>query len=94
MTIEIEKMLRVSITHIPNLDDDIDPWCFCTFCPESTWTNMKMAFVNVGHIYNYEQPPPGWLLDICRYAHELGCDWLIFDSDADPLPGFKIYRNP
>ncbi|GGJ75685.1 hypothetical protein GCM10010123_02100 [Pilimelia anulata] len=45
----------------------------------------------------YATDYPGVRADVLalqRYARELGCDYVLLDSDAEPVPGLAVYPEP
>ncbi|GAA2522727.1 hypothetical protein [Pilimelia columellifera] len=45
------------------------------------------------HAADYGDVPPE-LLALQRYARALGCDYVLLDSDAAPVPGLTVFAEP
>ena len=41
------------------------------------------------------KPMPEWLLNLCYKARDTyGCNWILLDPDAEPIPGLPTYEHP
>ncbi len=89
-SVEIDRVLRVSTRHMPDISQDLTPWHWGeTGCGE-TW-----VFAYEEDAFPPEQAIPSWLLDICIAARDVfGCNWILLDPFACPLDEFPVYDPP
>lgn len=90
----IERILRVSTAHMPDLREDLTDWHTGAW---PTLYNWERCWV-----FCYEEDPstpeagkicPQWLLDLCKVARNTyGCDWILLDPDGDEIPGVALYH--
>lgn len=91
----VDRVLRASTKHMPNLYEDIEPWLWGAWMPNPSG-GWEMAWV-----FAYEEDPclpegaiPQWLLDLCTTARDrFGCNWVLLDPEGDVIPGLPAYEH-
>jgi len=87
---QVDRVLRVSIRHIPDARQDLTPWSW------GSHDEYRMTW-----FWAYEEdcqidgkPMPSWLLDLCIAARSAyGCNWILIDPEGDEIPGFPVYDH-
>jgi hypothetical protein len=87
---EIDRVLRVSTWHMPDLTQDLSVWHW----GETKAMGMTWIYAYEEDCFSREQAIPDWLLSICIAARETyGCNWILLDPDADLLDDFPTYDH-
>jgi len=87
--IETHKMLALSTGHVtPETRDALNDGAHCAY-QKGDWGWFVPVFDPDDD--DRDGGAPDDLVAICRYAREQGCSWLMFDCDADPIPGLATY---
>lgn len=97
----IDRVLRVSTQHMPDLEQDLTPWHWGVWQPDSM-SISKGRHWEMAWIFAYEEDPglpdgpiPQWLLDLCVKArNEYGCNWILLDPEGDIVQGLPTYQHP
>jgi hypothetical protein len=91
----VDRVLRASTKHAPNLYFDIEPWHWGTWAPDpSSGWEMALVFAYEEDPCLPEGPIPQWLLDLCITARDqFGCNWILLDPEGDVIPELPVYDN-
>ena len=88
--VRVDRVLRASTCHMPDLREDL-----------STWHWGERDEFGLTWVFAYEEdceidfkPMPKWLLNLCYKARDTyGCNWVLLDPDAEPIPGLPTYDH-
>ena len=90
----VDRVLRVSTSHMPDLNEDLAFWHWGAWEPDSS-RGWEMAW-----IWAYEEDPcqrdpiPEWLLNLCIVARETyGCNWILLDPEGDIVEELPTYEH-
>jgi hypothetical protein len=78
----VRKFLDISTTHAPNeaaLDDVLERFGKGRYDDVGGWVYVR----DPNQRGYWTQSYPDWLSVICAKAHELGCDYILLNRDAD-----------
>ncbi len=89
----VDRVLRVSTLHMPDLHEDLSIWDWGTWSPAGRGWEMAWFFC-------YEEDPdlakpiPKWLLEMCIAARDTyGCNWIVLDPEGDIIPELSTYNH-
>lgn len=86
---QIDRVLRVSTYHMPDLEQDLSTW----HSGEAGGEIWVFAFEE--DCFPAGEEIPEWLLKICITARDVyNCNWILLDPDAEPLDDFPTYGYP
>lgn len=88
--VQIDRVLRVSTVHMPDLNEDLSHWHWGT--DERFGFTWFLAYEE--DMSDGEHIMPAWLLAICLKARDVyGCNWIALDPDAEKIPGLQVYHH-
>jgi hypothetical protein len=91
----VDRVLRVSTAHMPDLNENLAPWLWGVWEPDSS-RGWEIAW-----IWAYEEDPcteegsiPEWLLNLCIAARECyGCNWILLDPEGSIVEGIPSFEH-
>lgn len=87
----VDRVLRVSTAHMPDLSQDLSPWHWGEYEPFGLtwiWAYEEDCFIG-------DEAIPEWLLNICLAARDkYNCNWVLLDPDAEAIPDLPTYDHP
>ena len=91
----IEPMYVISTGHLPrNARDDFSGLRQTHSVPVMPAFHREEGFIfHVDSVLQHDFPQYPALLAAARQAHLSNCPWLMFDRDADEVPGLKVYED-
>ena len=89
--VRVDRVLRASTCHMPDLREDLSSWHW----GEDTTYGYTWVFAYEEDCEMYGKNMPEWLLNLCFKARDTyGCNWVLLEPDAEPIPGLPTYEHP
>lgn len=89
--VRVDRVLRASTRHMPDLREDLSPW---HWGEEQTIYGFTWVFAYEEDCEIDGKPMPEWLLNLCYKARDTyGCNWVLLDPDAEPIPDLPTYDH-